>query len=172
MVTHCAMSGRSRPPLSEKEGPFPSLSRRSHQLLRSGPTGNTDCRSGWPQEEAMQRTLFVFSVLIAAACIACDSKPAPGASPTLVPPPSQFSLHQTDSIPGNDGMLAYGEAGKVQVQYTLRSDIRVPPPGGPYGPITLPPEAMRPPLYRVVSCLSTDGATCVTDAAGQSVASD
>jgi hypothetical protein len=121
------------------------------------------------QEKAMQRTtLIVFLSLIAAACVACDSKPGPGPSPT---PPARFSVHQIDSVPGDGGTLAYGQAGKVLVQYTVQSGLQV-PPNGPYGPIHLPPEAMMPIVYRVASCLSADGATCLTDGGGQTVAGD
>jgi hypothetical protein len=119
----------------------------------------------------MQRTLFVFLPLIAAACVACDSKP--GTQPDPPPPPSRFSVHQIDSAPGDGATLAYGQLGKVLVQYTVQSGFQVPPPPyGPYGPINLPPEARMPTVYQVVSCLSTDGATCVTDGPRQTVVGD
>ena len=123
----------------------------------------------------MQRTtLFVFLSLIAAACVACDSKP--GTQPDRVlPPPSRFSVHQMDSVPGDGGTLAYGQAGKVLVQYTVQTGLQLPPPNGPYGPygpIHLPPEAMVPPVYTVTSCLSADGASCLTDGPGHTVTGD
>jgi hypothetical protein len=122
------------------------------------------------QEQAMQRPLFVFLSLIAAACVACDSKP--GTPPDPPPPPSRFSVHQIDSTPGDGGMLAYGEAGKVQLQYTVQSGTQVPPPNGYYGPINLPPQANMPAVYEVVSCLSADGGTCLTDGSRHTVVGD
>jgi hypothetical protein len=119
----------------------------------------------------MQRTtLFVFLSLIAATCAACDSKP--GTQPDRVlPPPSRFSVHQMDSVPGDGATLAYGQAGKVLVQYTVQSGLQVPPIAYP-GPINLPPEVRVPAVYTVTSCLSTDGATCLADGPGHTVVGD
>jgi hypothetical protein len=118
----------------------------------------------------MQRTLVIFMSLIAAASAACDSKP--GIQPDQASPPSsRFSVHQIDSVPGDGGTLAYGQPGRVQVAYTVQSDLHMPPIGY-HGPINLPPEAVNPPVYTVTSCLSTDGATCLADGAGHTVAGD
>jgi hypothetical protein len=117
----------------------------------------------------MPRTLFVFLSLFAVASVACDYKP--GTQPDQVAAPSsRFTVHQIASDPGDGATLAYGQPGKVEVQYTVRSDFRLPPTN--YGSIPLPPEAMMPPVYTVTSCLSTDGATCLADGSGRTVAGD
>jgi hypothetical protein len=117
----------------------------------------------------MSRTLLVFLSLVAVASAACDYKP--GTQPDQVaPPPSRFSVHQIASDPGDGATLAYGQPGKVEVQYTVRSDFRQPPTDR--GSIALPPEAMMPPVYTVTSCLSTDGATCLADGSGHTVGGD
>jgi len=118
----------------------------------------------------MPRTLFVFLSLVAVTSAACDFKP--GTQPDQVSaPPSRFSVHQIASEPGDGGTLAYGQPGKVQVQYTVQPGLQV--PTIPYhGSINLPPEAMVPPVYTLTSCLSTDGATCLADGSGRTVAGD
>jgi hypothetical protein len=119
----------------------------------------------------MDRKLFVFSLMIGAACVACDSNPhAPSQIPPP-PPPPRFSVHQLDSDPGDGGTLAYGQAGKVLVQYTAQSGIQV--PQIPFqGSTNLPPGLTAPTLYTVTSCLSADGATCLTDEPGRTVDGD
>jgi len=114
------------------------------------------------------RKLLVFLSLVAVARAACDSRP--GIQPDrVVPPSSRFSVHQIDLVPGDGATLAYGQPGKVLVQYTVKSDLQLPPIGYP-GPI--PPGAGMAAVYTMTSCLSTDGATCLADGAGHTVSGD
>jgi hypothetical protein len=126
---------------------------------------------GGKSEETMTQRPIVFLALIATWCAACN------AAKSLVPPDgdlvpsSRFSVHQTASIPGDGGMLAYGEPGKVQVQYTVDRSVQRPPIIG-YPGVTLPPQATAPVVYQVISCLSTDGATCLISGSSRNVAGD
>jgi hypothetical protein len=106
-------------------------------------------------------------VVIAACSVACESRTAIGPTPTSAAPAASYTVHQASASPSDGATLAYGEQGRVEVAYTMP---RQPTPSGPPTgyPILMPPQ-YAPPEFRVASCLSTDGATCITTSQGSTV---